>query len=165
MVRNSNAIATNQFQIRAIPLKDVLSTVVLTKKNLRAEKSNLESRKVVPFIFQHSDVSIVVENLVAAFLVRDQLASNPIHSERNRQVNKGTSYKIGDAGTDTLGAARVHNEFEVVVVGQEVALGGLQNSPKARQSRELDGARFGHKSTGATVWAKITFECLVACEP
>jgi hypothetical protein len=59
--------------------------------------------------------------------VRDELSSDSIHGERIREGSEGARDKIRKARADTLGTARVHDQLKVVVVGEQMALGGFEN--------------------------------------
>lgn len=88
----------------------------------------------------------------------DQLTCDAIHRQRDREVDEGPGHKIGDTRTDALRASGVHDDFEVVIVLEEMALGGLEHSPKPGQCVWLDIRRASNKSTGAAVAPKVSFE-------
>ena len=105
MIPGGNLIAVCQIQIRAVPLKDVPATVVLTKNNLRPEESNIDPRKVVSFTFQNIDIFVVIENPVSdpALFIGNELSRYTIHGERNQEINEVSRNKIGDTRADALG--------------------------------------------------------------
>ena len=89
VILDGNPIADDQIQIRVVPLKDILSTLVLENNNFRDEDFYLDPRKVVYFKLKNSDVSIVVENLVSesALFIGNDLSRYPIYGERNQEIN------------------------------------------------------------------------------
>jgi hypothetical protein len=100
-------ITTGQLEVGPVPFEDILAAMMLAKKDLRTEESNLKVWKVVSFAFQGRDGTFIIEDLVVetTLLMRDKLTGDAIHGERHGEVNEGPRNKIREARTDAFGTA------------------------------------------------------------
>jgi hypothetical protein len=127
MVPNSDPVAILEREEGFVPFQHILSTLLFLEKNLWAEEANFESGQVVSVAFDCRDSAGIVEDFIpkAPFLVSDQLSSNAVHGKWSLKIDERSRDEVGSAGGDALGAARVHDELKVVVIGQKMALRGL----------------------------------------
>jgi hypothetical protein len=107
VVGDGDLITTGQLEVGPVPFEDILAAMMLAKKDLRTEESNLKVWKVVSFAFQGRDGTFIIEDLVVetTLLMRDKLTGDAIHGERHGEVNEGPRNKIREARTDAFGTA------------------------------------------------------------
>jgi hypothetical protein len=72
---------------------------------------------MIPIALQDCDSTSIIQDLVlkTASLMGNQLSSDAIHGEGYRKINEGSGNKVGGAGADALRAARIHDDFEIVI--------------------------------------------------
>jgi hypothetical protein len=127
MIGDGDVVAVGQLKVGAVPFENVLPAMVFPKQYLRTEEADLKFWEVVALTFQCSDASFVIEDFVAqaSFLMGDELASDAVHRKRNREGTEGSRNEIGEAGADAFRASGIHDQLEMIVIGEKVALGGF----------------------------------------
>jgi hypothetical protein len=79
---------------------------------------------VVSVALNDCDPTSVIEDFVSetSSLVGYQLPGDPVHGERDFEINKGSRDIIVGARSHALGASGIHDQLKIVVIGQEMAL-------------------------------------------
>jgi hypothetical protein len=96
---------------------------------------------MIPIALQDRDSTGIIQDLVSktASLMGNKLPSDAVHGKGHRKIDEGSGNEVGGAGADALRAARIHDDFEIVILRQEMTLRRLQNSPQSGQCMRLDG--------------------------
>jgi hypothetical protein len=106
MIPNGNVIPVQHLKVGSVPFEGVFAALLLLKKDLRAEEANLQIREMVPLTLKDGDGASIIENFIAktSLLTSDERTGDSIHGKRDWKINQGPRDKIGDAGTNALGA-------------------------------------------------------------
>jgi hypothetical protein len=107
VIANCNMITVDEVKVGFVSFKDVLPffLVFLLEIDLRADKANLEFRKIEPIAFKSGNSSGIIQDFVskASLLIGDELACDTIpHGERSWEIDKRARKEVGFKGTDAL---------------------------------------------------------------
>ena len=96
---------------------------MFSEECLGVEESNLRVCELVSFNLKHGDSSLIVDNLVSnvSFLFGKQLNGYSFHGQGGGEIFQGTGDEIVQIGAYNLRASGVNDQFEVIILKEEIA--------------------------------------------
>jgi hypothetical protein len=167
VVSDCDLVAIRKFKVGLVPFKGCCSPFCVFEECLRAEETNLQVKKIVPFALQDGDPSSIVDDFMSndPFLGENELSCNSCHPKRYIKIDHQGPWNevVGDVGTNTLEASGVNDELKVVVLSEETAGRCLKDCLEPSVVTRLEAV--GHeKSAGTAILANLLLESAVGLQ-